>query len=260
MIRVEVLRPLVNGWIAEHENAEVAYSILGLATGLTAGAWRKRLCETVTEGPRGTTRGWWSLEAVDEADADELLTAMGQPDLLAELVQAVAGEHISARVRIPGERGRIKRLSKASLLTREQIFAVHKLHIDGGLSMREISRRGYRQWGYSSANSCLNSLLDLLDGYGLERRDRIVASVKASTTHGLRPRSGRKPGYLEIRRARRHEREGSRPPCAGVRLNYPGKGTPCGLLAMVGSEFCVAHDPTRETARLEHLARIRAVA
>lgn len=90
MIPVAVLRPIVDEWVGEHESAERAYAVLAAATGLQADTWRKRLSAAVYPGPRGMWRGWWSYDELDEADADELLTAMGRPELLAELSAAPA--------------------------------------------------------------------------------------------------------------------------------------------------------------------------
>lgn len=107
---------------------------------------------------------------------------------------------ITNKVRIPGERGRIKRHSRAALITREQVFAAHKLHVEGGLSLREIARRGWEHWGYASPKSCLNALCDLMASYGLPRRDRIEATVLASTTHGRGARKD-KAAYKRWHRA-----------------------------------------------------------
>lgn len=187
LIPVALLRPLVDEWLNRFDTPAVGYRQLAAATSIDDSAWRKRLTDTIGTG----WRGWWSFEAIDELDADTLLTAMGRSDLLAALTPSAAVPLISAKVRLPGETRRIKRLSRAALLTRDQIFAVHKLHTTGGLSMREISRRGWQQWGYSSSHSCLNSLCELLDSYGLDRRDRVAAAVAASTTHGRGARANR---------------------------------------------------------------------
>lgn len=259
LVPVASLRPLVDSWVEGHEHAQEAFLMLAAASGLSADAWRKRLSDTVGQD----WRGWWSLEAIDQADADILLTAMGRPELLASCLPSARHAHVSAKVRIPGETRRIKRLSKASLLTREQIFAVHKLHTDGRLSMREIARRGYRQWGYKSEKSCLNSLCDLLDGYGLERRDRIQATILASTTHGRASRADKAAYKRWHRRAYgfwpsdKRPREAPQPLCGGVRLQYPRKGSPCRRPAMLGSTFCLAHDPSRREEVLERLAAAR---
>jgi hypothetical protein len=190
VVPVAVFRPIAERWVNEQESPEAAYHALAAATGLKADSWRKRFSETTYKGRTGTELpyGWWSQVALDERDVDAFLTAADLPHAWYEApldaYRPARLEHISAKVRLPGERGRIKRHSRAALLTRDQVYAVHKLHIDGGMSMREIARQGYEQWGYASAKSCLNSVCDLLDSYGLKRRDRIEATIKASTTHG----------------------------------------------------------------------------
>lgn len=260
MILVAAIRPIVESWVREFDSPQVAYERLSTNSSITADGWRKRLSDTVyKEG-----RGWWSLEEIDDADADELLTAMGMQHLLANLSAPLPGEKISAKVRLPGERRRIKRLSKAALLTREQIFAVHKLHIDGGLSMREIARRGWDKWGYASQKSCLNSLCDLLDSYGLARRDRIEATIRASTTHGRASRANKAEYKRWHRRAYgfwpsdRRPNQAPRPVCAGVRTQYPRKGAPCTRPALLDSEFCQGHDPRRSEVNNARLALARA--
>lgn len=87
MVSVAKLRPLVDAWIATFERPEDAYHRLAVTSGLKADSWRKRLSDSVTShGPTarsrgGTTRGWWSYEALDESDVDELLTAMDATEL-----------------------------------------------------------------------------------------------------------------------------------------------------------------------------------
>ena len=262
MIETAPLRELVERWIAdEFEHREDAFHRLAATSGLTADAWRRRLSDD-------PGRGWWSFAAIDEADADELLTAMGRPDLV---VAGAAGPRVSAKVRLPGESRRIKRLSRAALLTREQVFAVHKLHIDGGLSMREIARRGWQRWGYASERSCLNSIIDLLDSFGLRRRDRIEATILASTTHGRGSRANKAAYKRWHRRAfgawpsdtrgggKVHKRPGEQVGrhCAGVRQNYPGRGQPCRRYALHDSDFCFNHDPRNVEPLRAHLAAAR---
>lgn len=76
------------------------------------------------------------------------------------------------------------RLRKDAKLTRAQIVAAHRLHTEDGISIRELGRQMWERFGYSSPRSCANSLSDLFATVGLPARDRIDATVKASTTHG----------------------------------------------------------------------------
>jgi len=69
-------------------------------------------------------------------------------------------------------------------LTAAQVRAAHRLHIEGGLSIRELGRQMWERFGYASPQSCSNSLSDLFKRAGLQARDRVEATVKASTTHG----------------------------------------------------------------------------
>jgi hypothetical protein len=73
-------------------------------------------------------------------------------------------------------------------LTPEQVAAAHVLHL-GGMSIRELGRQLYERNGYASAKSCSMALCDAFKRAGLHRRDRIEATVIASTTHGRGSRS-----------------------------------------------------------------------
>lgn len=89
------------------------------------------------------------------------------------------------RARQPGETGRIKKVEFSNAkLTEKQLRAIYKLHIDGGHSLRAIAAAGWEKWGYASPKSCLTSISDRLRSIGLKPRDRIEATVRASTTHG----------------------------------------------------------------------------
>lgn len=76
------------------------------------------------------------------------------------------------------------RYRRDARLTRAQVLAAHQLHIEGGMSIRELGRRLWERNGYASAKSCANSLSSLFATLGLEARDRIEATRAASTTHG----------------------------------------------------------------------------
>jgi hypothetical protein len=140
-------------------------------------------------------------------------------------------------------------------LTDDQVRAAYRLHIDGGLSIRELGRRLYERYGYTSAHSCSVGLCGAFEGLGLQARDRVDAVVLAVTTHGLRSRGAPStPEYLALRNARREHR----PRCAGVKTAAPGKGRPCRAPAMAGSRFCAGHDPDRAAEREAHMAAMRA--
>lgn len=104
VVPVAALRPLVERWIAMFDTPEDAYQALEAASRFTADAWRKRLTDKVDtfharkRGRAGQLweydyerRGWWSYEALDVADVDELLTAMGATELWHTELAAWAG-------------------------------------------------------------------------------------------------------------------------------------------------------------------------
>ena len=151
-----------------------------------------------------------------------------------------------------GERG------VAPYLTFDQVRACHRLYM-AGESIRSIARQIHPRTRYASVASCANGLHQQFVLLGLPRRDRIAASVAASTIHGLSRRGQRDRDH------RRAQRRASgdildRPPCAGVRVQYPRKGAPCQRPAQVGSDYCIAHDPTRAEERAERLRRAREAA
>jgi hypothetical protein len=76
-------------------------------------------------------------------------------------------------------------------LTRDPVAAAHRLHIEGGISIRELGRRLWETFGYASAHSCANSLSDLFARQYRPARDRVEATRLASTTHGRAARADR---------------------------------------------------------------------
>ena len=93
----------------------------------------------------------------------------------------------------PGSLARVrqKRWHANAKLTEEQVRALHSFHITRGMSIRELARQGWARWGYASEKSCLVSVCSLMDSLGLERRDRIDATVLASTKHGKGSRANK---------------------------------------------------------------------
>jgi hypothetical protein len=84
-------------------------------------------------------------------------------------------------------------------LTPEQVTAAHTLHV-GGMSLRELGRQLYERLGYASAKSCTMALSQAFRRAGLTRRDRIEATVAASTVHGRGARTD-KAAYKRWHRA-----------------------------------------------------------
>ena len=76
-------------------------------------------------------------------------------------------------------------------LTRAQALAAYKLHIEGGVSIRELGKLMWERYGYSSPHSCANSLSDLFKRLHRPARDRVQATILASTTHGRGSRANK---------------------------------------------------------------------
>lgn len=140
-------------------------------------------------------------------------------------------------------------------LTDDQVRAVHRLY-EQGLSLRKCAARIHPRTRYASVISCANALGEHFARLGLPRRDRIEATVAASTVHGLASRGRVDPGHRRALKVARGEIL-DRPPCAGVRASYPRKGAPCSRVAMAGSDYCIAHDPARRAEMAERLADAR---
>ncbi len=79
------------------------------------------------------------------------------------------------------------------------------------MSVPELARRGYKQWGYSSAHSAAAALYRLFQRYDYEHRSRAAANK-----------------LLVSNRARR---------CQGETIY----GRPCRRSAMIGSRYCPYH-------------------
>lgn len=141
-----------------------------------------RLCRLLLSGEQATTR----LER-----ADRLLIALDYPPTV--LAEIAPPERLRGGWTRPDRRATRR-------LTDDQVRAAHRLHIDGGLSIRELGRRLYGQYGYASPHACANRLSDYFMLLGLPRRGRIEATIAASTTHGRGARAD-KPAYKRWHRA-----------------------------------------------------------
>ncbi|HEY5479018.1 MAG TPA: hypothetical protein VIJ84_05335 [Gaiellaceae bacterium] len=109
------------------------------------------------------------------------------------------------------ERWKLRRGPTHALLSPEQLRAAHLLHERARLSIPEIARRGYQQWGYSSAHSATVALYRLFQRYDYQPRSRAAANR-----------------LLAANKARR---------CQGETIY----GRPCRRSAMIGSRFCPYH-------------------
>lgn len=108
-----------------------------------------------------------------------------------------------------------------ALLSSEQLQAAHLLHERARLSIPELARRGYEQWGYANVHSATVALYHLFRRYDYPPRSRAEAN------------------RLLV------ESEAGR--CAGETIY----GRPCRRSAMIGLRFCSYHltDETERMAR-----------
>lgn len=148
----------------------------------------------------------------------------------------------------------IDRRGQGRRLTDEQVRAAHRLHMEGGLSMRELGRRLYQRFGYSNAKSCgqaLSTAFALLD---LPARDRIEATRRASTIHGLAPRKPASDAEREARNAlRREQKRRGRKRCPESTSN----GNRCASFTAPGLETCRLHSPEGRAKAAAYLAEAR---
>lgn len=158
---------------------------------------------------------------------------------------------------IPKKRGGWKRpdLQGPRFITEKQLRALHRLHTDEGISARELGRRIFETAGYATANSALMAILG-----GWRRLDlRSLPRTEAAVRSNIARRQAGSPGTADQRAYKRwrRKRNGGYRRCSGVRLRYPNKGAPCKHYALVGSDYCYAHDPARRDELLGKLAAAR---
>lgn len=75
-----------------------------------------------------------------------------------------------------------------------------------GWSLREICRFKWQTWGYASPKSALEGLRHALRTIDAPVRDRVKATVEASTMHGNSRRVARLPGHPDHERFLEHRR------------------------------------------------------
>jgi hypothetical protein len=75
-----------------------------------------------------------------------------------------------------------------------------------GWSLRALARMRYRQWGYASPGSALEGLRKALRTIDAPVRDRVAATVDASTIHGNASRAAHHPGHPDYQRWLAHRR------------------------------------------------------
>lgn len=159
-------------------------------------------------------------------------------------------------------RRRGKPVGKWGLMTDDHLRHAHSLYVRHGLSMRKLGALLYERFGFASAKSCSMALCNGWQRLALPARDRIEATVRASTTHGRLPRVAKSPDATpEQRAARGLQRqitgEVRAVRCAARRTQYPNKGAQCKNAALAGGDYCWAHDPDRARERARQLAAMR---
>jgi len=134
-----------------------------------------------------------------------------------------------------------RRTGERSFISYTELRQLHQLHVGvERLSMRELARRTYKRFGYSSAGSCVRAIHDGWRALGLKTRGRVEMIREMQATDGLFPRD------REERRRRCHAAgltlHGTplRPPCRGLTK----RGTHC-QQASTKSGYCWIHDPER---------------
>lgn len=110
------------------------------------------------------------------------------------------------------ERWRLRLGPTHSLLTPEQLEAAYLLHERARLSIPELARRGYEQWGYANVHSATVALYRLFRRYDYAPRSRAEANRLLASSETSR--------------------------CAGLTVH----GRPCKRAAMIGSQFCPYHE------------------
>lgn len=89
------------------------------------------------------------------------------------------------------------------------VMDAHRAH-QAGWSLRALARMHYQEWGYASPGSALEGLRAAMRALELPVRDRIAATVEASTVHGNSGRAAREPSHPDHARhlaQRRHNRK-----------------------------------------------------
>jgi hypothetical protein len=134
----------------------------------------------------------------------------------------------------------------------------------GGLSLRQVAGELHPRTGYKTVASCAEALCGHFKRRGWKLRPQRQVTGARNYKHG-RKRRGQAPKeaaayrrWLSEQRGWRAVRVPGRPLCKGVKVNPPGKGTPCRRHALADSEYCYSHDPRRALERQAATARMPA--
>lgn len=154
----------------------------------------------------------------------------------------------------PGDRRRHRR----GRLPEKTLRTAYELHMRKDVSVNRLGHLLFEKHGYSTPTTCASAISNGWRRLGLKARDRIEMTRIASTKNGLSPRDHRER-YRRRREAgltnKGHQRQ---PMCLETVKSRARKGERCGRPALVGRDYCAAHDPAANEKRREHLARMRA--
>ena len=129
------------------------------------------------------------------------------------------------------------------------------LYEERGYSFRKIAKLLVGQTEYASWKVMSVQLNVQANRRGWKIRNRIEATVAASTRHGLAPRKKTTPAQRAYQRRQRQARGETRlVRCKSLTV----AGNPCKRWALADSEFCLGHDPERRDQVLANLEAARA--
>lgn len=170
------------------------------------------------------------------------------------------------RTPAPKKRGGGKPKGKYRKMTEAQIRAAHVLYWQRRMSLRQVARLLYEQFGFASEKACANSLNKYFIELEMPRRDRLEEAVRMSTKHGNAPKrrtAAEERAYrrwLQGRRGWRSQQGPGQERCVATLTGCRGgKGKRCSRPSMVDSDYCANHDPARRELQAAKLAEVRAL-
>lgn len=163
-------------------------------------------------------------------------------------------------ITVPPPRPLGKPKGKHARVSDEQLRILYRVYVERRVSVRQIAEAVWQQFGYASSAACATSLYSLFVDRGYRLRSQHDVTVTRNFKHGRKPRSLGEtgPAVAEYRRWLKELQGAYRPTCQGVKANSPRKGSPCTRPAMVGSDYCLGHDPERAVERDRITAMMRA--
>jgi hypothetical protein len=159
-------------------------------------------------------------------------------------------------------RGGGKPKGKYAKVTDAQLATLHAVYWRNGLSVRQLANHGdppiWKRLGYATDHACANALHKLLRDRGYELRDRIEATVLASTKNGLSPRDSQERKRRRLEAGLTQKAKARNEQCVAVKQQAPRKGQQCTRPSIDGSMYCQSHDPERVAANVARCATMRA--